>query len=74
MYTHFGDRFCVDGRINPEFERLMRRLAALDGGWFPTASELLDHLYPSTPEPISRGERAAIERNWLIERLRHGSS
>jgi hypothetical protein len=74
MYTHFGDRFCVDGELNPEFERLMRRLAALEGGWFPTASELLDHLYPSTPDPITRRERAAIERNWLSERLRHGSS
>jgi len=42
-YTHFGTGFWRDSRLNPEFARLMRRLANLPG-WFVPASRLLDYL------------------------------
>lgn len=73
MYTHFGAGFTEHGELNKRFAALMRRLAGLDG-WFPSASELLDHLYPDGPPAISRRQRGAIERRWLRERLRYGSS
>lgn len=73
MYTHFGAGFVENGELNPLFASLMRRLSKL-GGWFPTATELLDTLYPDGPPPLSRRRRGAIERLWLRERLRYGSS
>jgi hypothetical protein len=73
MYTHFGAGFVENDQLNGRFESLMRRLAGL-GGWFPTASELLDHFYPSGPPTLSARQRGRIERRWLKERLRHGSS
>lgn len=42
-YTHFGIGFCPDGRINPRFVQLIRRLATLPG-WFVPASTLLDYV------------------------------
>ena len=73
MYTHFGAGFTEHGELNARFESAMRRLAGL-GGWFPTASELLDRLYPSGPPVLKARQLRAIERRWLRERLRHGSS
>ena len=40
-YTHFGVGFWRDGHLDPEFARLMRRLANLPG-WFVPAFRLLD--------------------------------
>lgn len=73
MYTHFGAGFAPDGQLDERFESLIRRLAGL-GGWFPTATELLDHLYPTGPPVIRPRQRARLERRWLMERLRYGSS
>lgn len=73
MYAHFGAGFVEHGALNKRFATLMRRLADL-GGWFPPASELLDRLYPDDPPAINRRQRDAIERRWLLERLRYGSS
>ncbi len=41
--THLGKKFAVDGRMNPETETLLQRLAGRPG-WFPNLSELLDFL------------------------------
>jgi hypothetical protein len=41
--THFGKGFVVNGRVHPEVEKLLSRLATRPG-WFPTVGELLDWL------------------------------
>lgn len=41
--THFGKGFVRNGDVDPETRRLLDELAQRDG-WFPTVSELLDHL------------------------------
>lgn len=70
MYTHFGLRFCDNGTLNPEFVRLMKRLAAKNG-WFVPVSTLLDHLAKRRDDAtIPRGELARLERRWLLQRLR----
>ena len=74
MYTHFGKGFCENGRLAPEFERLMRRLAGKNG-WFVPVATLLDHLASLQRESvISAGERATMERRWFLEKLGEGSS
>jgi hypothetical protein len=73
MYTHFGKRFC-NGILHPEFERLMRRLAKMDG-WFVPVSELLDHLKSSRASlVIPPTELKRMEMRWLLSKLRRGSS
>ena len=72
MYTHFGSGFVVDGRIDPRFERLMRRLGAKDG-WFVPVTTLLDHLLETNGgHVISGAERRSLERRWLVHKLRVG--
>lgn len=73
MYTHFGAGFAEHGQLDKRFERLMRRLAALDG-WFVPASELLDALCESDCPAIGNRQRNKLERRWIAERLRHGAS
>jgi hypothetical protein len=43
LYTHLGSGFVESGKVNPDFVRLMERLARLPG-WFVPVRELLDHL------------------------------
>ena len=43
MYAHFAFGFCEDGRVNPRFEALMRRLVKKNG-WFVPVHQVLDHL------------------------------
>ena len=72
MYTHFGLRFYQQGALNPEFVRLMKRLAAKQG-WFVPVSTLLDFLRQRRQQDdaiIPRGELARLERSWLGQRLR----
>lgn len=73
MYTHFGGGFVEHGRLNPRFEKLMRRLAGL-GGWFVPASELLDALCEHDCPTLSSKQRRHLEGRWISERLRHGAS
>lgn len=73
MYTHFGAGFTRNGRLHPEFGRLMRRLAALPG-WFVPASTLLDHLR-AQPSWTPEGNPALLRRmqwRWLRSKLLHG--
>ena len=73
MYTHFGDGFVQGGRLDPRFERAMRRLAGKPG-WFVPASEMLDAVCQSECPAIDSRRRNRLERRWLRERLRHGPS
>jgi hypothetical protein len=76
MYTHFGARgFVKDGRIHPEFVRLMGRLASLPG-WFVPASTLLDHLRcrPTWAPECGAGRLRGMQWSWLGSKLIHGSS
>lgn len=43
LYTHFGHGFVEDSKLQPDFKRLMQRLARKNG-WFVPVSELLDFL------------------------------
>ena len=71
-YTHFGSGFVHDGRIDPGFERLMRRLSAKNG-WFVPVSTLLDFLLETKgPHEITDRERSALERRWLAHKIRLG--
>jgi hypothetical protein len=72
MYTHFGAGFVEDGRLDPRFERLMRRLSAKDG-WFVPVTTLLDHLLEAQGRHvITAAERRTLERRWLAHKLRVG--
>lgn len=70
MYTHFGAAdFMEDGRLHPDFVRLMTRLAA-KGGWFVPVSTLLDHIRRQRGEHvITASERNRLERRWLFEKV-----
>lgn len=73
MYTHFGCDF-HNGRLNPTFERLMRRLAAKNG-WFVPVSTLLDYLRSrQTSSTIPAPELSALENRWLRYKLLNGHS
>jgi hypothetical protein len=73
MYTHFADGFS-NGRLEPRFEMLMRRLARKDG-WFVPVSTLLDHLAAQrAAAAIPPQELAGMEARWLVSKMRHGAS
>jgi hypothetical protein len=74
MYTHFANDFCREGRVDPQFERLMRRLAA-KGGWFVPVGTLLDFLVERTGgHQITKSERTKLERRWLWHKVRVGTT
>jgi hypothetical protein len=72
MYTHFASGFQEHGGVDSRFHTLMRRLAKKNG-WFVPVSTLLDHLLEQRSERnISRAERARLERQWILQKLRVG--
>jgi hypothetical protein len=72
MYTHFGSGFVADGRLDPRFERVMRRLSEKDG-WFVPVTTLLDFLLEAKGRHvITAAERRRLERRWLVHKLRVG--
>ncbi|HEY1754502.1 MAG TPA: hypothetical protein VGG72_03845 [Bryobacteraceae bacterium] len=74
LYTHFGKYFVADDRVNPEFERLMRRLAG-KSAWFAPVSTILDYLREKNgPCVITPAQRAGMEWRWLYEKARRGTS
>jgi hypothetical protein len=74
MYTHFAKGFCEHGKLHPGFERLMRRLAALDG-WFVPVRTLLEHLKAQRGGlEIPRAELGSMERRWSLRKLRTGTT
>lgn len=75
MYTHFGHHF-VDGagRLNPEFQRLMKRLSQKKG-WFAPVGTVLDYLRAQRGDNVlDAAERRRLERRWLKGKLLHGTS
>lgn len=74
MYTHFADGFFDSGVLHPRFERLMRRLVKKNG-WFVPVATLLDYLRAGRGDnDIPRRELLAMERRWLLSKLRRGPS
>jgi len=73
LYVHFAHGFQENGRIHSRFRDLMRRMAAKKG-WFVPVADLLDHLLAQKKDHvIDRHRRRAMERRWLLHKLRHGS-
>lgn len=73
-YTHFGHGFVEDGRLNPEFRRLMARLAAKNG-WFVPASKILDHLAGRNGIfKLDGRTRRKLEWSWLPGKILRGTS
>ena len=74
MYTHFGHGY-HDGGLDPRFRQVMTRLAKRNG-WFVPVSELLDFLLSRKQGKlvISAAERTALERRWLMHKLRFGTA
>lgn len=74
LYTHFGHGFVSDGRLDPEFRRLMTRLASKNG-WFVPVATLLDHLGEHRGvHQLTGPERSGLERSWFAAKLLHGTS
>jgi hypothetical protein len=74
VYTHFGHGFVHDGHLDPEFVRLMTRLAG-KGGWFVPVSALLDHLRSLRGvHELTARERSRLERSWFAAKLLYGTS
>jgi hypothetical protein len=74
VYTHFAKGFSEGATLQPDFERLLRRLAGKKG-WFVPVGTLLEHLQGG-PEPpvLPSRELRRMERRWLGGKLRKGSS
>jgi hypothetical protein len=74
LYTHFGKYFVENRRVNPEFERLMRRLSRKNA-WFAPVSTILDYLREKNgPRVITPAQRAQMEWRWLYEKAFRGTS
>jgi predicted TIM-barrel fold metal-dependent hydrolase len=74
MYTHFGHGFVQNGQLNPEFRRLMERIAKKPG-WFVPVSTLLDFLKTRNgTTALNARTRRSLEARWLWEKLFRGTS
>lgn len=74
MYTHFGHGYVDNGRVNPTFASLMRRLSRKNG-WFVPVGALLDYLRRGAePLVISDAQRSSLERRWLWQKMMRGTS
>jgi hypothetical protein len=74
MYTHLGAGFWRHGALDPEFERLMRRLAAR-AGWFAPVADVLDHLRSvKGVTDLGARERRELEWRWLRDKVRARST
>jgi hypothetical protein len=73
-YTHFGRGFVENGRLHPEFRRLMERLAKKNG-WFVPASEILDYLaWQKGVFEMDAAARRRLEWRWLPGKILRGTS
>jgi hypothetical protein len=74
MYTHFGKGFVTDGKLDPEFRRLMTRISKRNP-WLAPVSSLMDHCRAKKgPSTISHDEIARLEWKWLAVKAIHGTS
>ena len=63
-----------DGKLHPEFRRLMERLSRKHG-WFVPVSTLLDHIGRHRgPVTINPEQRRILERRWLTHKIRFGTA
>lgn len=74
MYVHFGHQFYENGRLQPEFIRIVKRLAGQQG-WFAPVGEILDYVRAQRGEyTLTDADRAWLERRWLWHKVRYGSA
>ena len=74
MYTHFGLGFYENGQLDARFRALMERLSRR-AGWFVPAATLLDYIQEQRgPVTLTAAERAALERQWLLHKIRYGTA
>ena len=74
MYTHFALGFLDHGVLNPRFVELMRRLSKRPG-WFVPVSTMLDHIEAQRgPVVLPTSARSQLERRWLWNKVRYGTS
>jgi hypothetical protein len=74
MYTHFGHGYVRGGKLDPRFRALMTRLSRMNG-WYVPASTLLGHLRAQRGDRvITAAQRAELERRWLWDKARRGTS
>lgn len=73
MYTHFGHGYVRGGQLDPRFRLTMEQLARRNG-WFVPVTTLLDFLSPGPPHILSDSERSALERRWLMHKIRFGTA
>lgn len=74
MYTHFANGFCQEGRLQPRFVALMKRLAQKNG-WFVPVATLLDYLRAQNGgHLITNRERRHLETTWLWQKIRRGTT
>jgi hypothetical protein len=74
MYTHFGHGYWDGKSLNRRFRELMTRLSKRNG-WFIPVTPLLDFLLARSPNrSLSASERSALERRWLMHKVRFGTA
>ena len=74
MYTHFGHGYVDKRTPHARFKELMTRLSRKNG-WFVPVSTLLDYLRQQRRDiTISDAQRTSLERRWLWEKVRRGTS
>jgi hypothetical protein len=74
LYTHFGHGFVEGGKLVPEFQRLMERLAKKNG-WFVPTTTMLDHIAAQRGVlTLDDKTRSAMEWRWLGEKVFRGTS
>lgn len=74
MYTHFGHGFVEDGKLHPEFSRLMTRLSKKNG-WFAPVSSILDYLRGHNGvHTLTAQQRGTMEWRWLATKCLYGTS
>lgn len=72
MYTHFASGFWSGGEVDSRFRVLMERLSGMNG-WFVPVSTLLDYLSELQGDSIlTDAQRCALERRWLLSKIRVG--
>jgi hypothetical protein len=70
LYTHFGTNFTWQGALQPELEQALRAVVERDA-WCAPVSEVLDHLRADRGDRvITDGERAHLERRWMLDQVR----
>lgn len=74
-YTHLAFGFYRDGRLNPRFVELMRRLAGLPG-WFVPVSTLLDYVGEQRGwQNVGDNNKYTLSEmqwKWLLQKIKRG--